>query len=300
MTELCSYNNTATVVIPTHNAGQRFSGLLDSLETQTLKPAQIIIIDSESTDETCEVAKRRNCKVITINRADFDHGTSRNLAAAHADTEFIVFLTQDVTSADNKTLEELIKPLQTDSNIAICYGRQLSRPNAGSLERFYREFNYPQQSILKTKNSISDLGLKTFFCSNCFTAIRRSTFNELGGFKNGAIVNEDMLYAATAICAGYAVYYNAKAMVYHSHSYQLLGTLRRYFNIGRFFADNRWVLQYTGLKSYGIEMLRHGAQTFWQKRTPHNIATLVVDLTLKTIGYKLGWYYQLWHQKNEP
>jgi rhamnosyltransferase len=108
-----------------------------------------------------------------------------------------------------------------------------------------------------------------------------------------------LIYAATAICAGYAVYYNAKAMVYHSHSYSVLRTLKRYFNIGRFFADNRGVLQYAGLKSYGIGMLGCGAQTFWQKRSPHNIAALAVDLTIKTIGYKLGWYYQLLHRKNE-
>ena len=222
MTEPLPEDNTVTVIIPTYNAGQGFPDLLDSLQTQTLKPAQIIIIDSESTDETLEMAKRRNCKVITINRSDFDHGTTRNLAISEVSSEFAIFLTQDATPVDNCMIAELIKPMQANLNIAVCYGRQLPRPNAGPLESFARQFNYPAESILKTKNDIEKCGLKSFCCSNSCSAIRCSTFEELGGFKNDVIVNEDMLFAAKAILQNHSVYYSATAKVYHSHPYSLL------------------------------------------------------------------------------
>ncbi len=163
MTEPLRNDNTATVVIPTCNAGQRFHDLLDGLQTQTLKPAQIIIIDSGSTDETCGIAKQRNCKLTTIDRADFDHGATRNLAMSKVSSEFAIFLTQDAMPVDNCMIAELIKPMQADSSIAICYGRQLPRPNARPLESFARVFNYTAESILKTKNDIDTLGIKTFF-----------------------------------------------------------------------------------------------------------------------------------------
>jgi len=285
------------VIIPTCSAGRRLADLLDSLQNQTIKPTQIVVIDSESTDGTAGLAKRRNCKVITIDRINFDHGTTRNLAVSHTQAEFIVFLTQDAIPADEYMIAELIKPMQADTNIAICYGRQLHGPNARTLERFAREFNYPAKSILKTKNDIETFALKTFFCSNSCSAIRRSVFNKLGGFENNVIVNEDMLFAAQAILEGYSVYYAADAKVYHSHAYSLLQTFRRYFNIGRFFANNRWLLKYAGLKRYGGGMLKSGVKTFWKKRMPHYIIALLTEFTVKAIACKLGWYYQLLFSK---
>jgi hypothetical protein len=49
-------------------------------------------------------------------------------------------------------------------------------------------------------------------------------------------------------------------------------------------------------------MLKTGVKTFWQKREPHYIAAFIMELTLKAIAYKLGWYYQLLsHRKqNKP
>lgn len=298
MTESLPNNNTATVIIPTCNAGKSFSALLDSLETQTLKPAKIIVIDSSSTDKTRNLAQDKNCKVIKISRSEFDHGTTRNLAMSEVSGELAVFLTQDAIPVDKRMIEELIKPMQANPNIAICYGRQLPRPNASPLESFAREFNYPAKSVLKTKNDIEKMGLKTFFCSDSCSAIRCSVFKELGGFKNNVIANEDMLFAAKAILQGYSVYYSANAKVFHSHQYSLSQTFKRYFRIGRFFADNKWLFEHTGLKRYGGDMLRAGVKTFRQKRMSHYIAALLIEFTVKAVACKLGWYYQLlFHKK---
>jgi rhamnosyltransferase len=298
VTEPLLDNNTISVIIPTCNAGQRFAELLDGLQNQTLKPAQIIVVDSESTDETPKLAHSRNCKVIKINRADFDHGTTRNLAISEVSGEFAVFLTQDALPFDEHMIAELIKPMQANSNIAICYGRQLPRLNAAPLECFAREFNYPAESMLKTRNDIETLGLKTFFCSNSCSVIRCSIFNKLEGFKDKVMVNEDMLFAAKAIHQGYSVYYTATAKVYHSHPYTVPQTFRRYFNIGRFFADNKWLLKQTGLRRYGGGMIKAGLKTFWEKRMPHYIVALLIEFSVKALAYKFGWYYQLLFHKN--
>lgn len=297
MTESLPDDSTTTVVIPTYNAGQRFADLLDSLETQTLKSVQIIVVDSESTDKTLEIAKRQNCKVITIKRSDFDHGATRNLAASNVQTEFIVFLTQDAIPADEHTIEELIKPMQNDPDIAICYGRQLPHTNANPLEIFARRFNYPPHSALKTKNDIETLGLKTFFCSNSCSAVRRCLFDKLGGFKNNVLVNEDMLFAAGAILQGYSVYYSASAKVYHSHPYSLRRIFKRYFNIGRFFAGNKWILENAKLKGYGTDMLKAGIRTFRNQRRPQYIIALFIEFIVKALACRLGWYYQVLFHK---
>lgn len=285
--------NMLSIIIPTFNAGVQFEAILDSLNNQTIKPSLVIIVDSESSDQTRQIAESRNCRVITISRDRFDHGSTRNLAMAEVSSEFVVFLTQDAIPADENMIAELIKPMQADPNIAICYGRQLPRPDARPLERFAREFNYPDESILKTKNDIERLGIKTFFCSNSCSAIRRSIFNKLGGFKNNVIVNEDMLFAAKAIFQDYSVYYSATARVCHSHSYSLRQTFKRYFNIGRFFADNKEIFKHTGLKGYGGNMLISGVKIFRENKMPYYIAALFFELAAKATVCKFGWYYQL-------
>lgn len=153
--------------------------------------------------------------------------------------------------------------------------------------------------MLKTKDDIEALGLKTFFCSNSCSAIRYSIFKELGGFKNNVIVNEDMLFAAKAILRGYSVYYNAEAKVYHSHPHSFSQIFGRYFNIGRFFADNRWLLNHAGLTGYGGDMLKAGVRTFWLECRPHYIVALLIEFIVKAAACKFGWYYQLlFHKKH--
>ena len=178
--------------------------------------------------------------------------------------------------------------MQADSNIAICYGRQLPRPNAAPLERFAREFNYSAESMLKTKNDIETLGLKTFFCSNSCSAIRCSIFKKLGGFLNNVIVNEDMLFAAKAILAGYSVYYAAQAKVYHSHNYRIFDLWLRYFKIGRFFKQYRDVLSIAPLKNEGITFLKAGLRHFAAKKQWGTAIRFCLQTGIKFVAFKLG------------
>ena len=50
-----------------------------------------------------------------------------------------------------------------------------------------RNFNYPEQSKIKTKADLETLGIKTFFCSNVCAAYNRKIFDELGGFVKHTI-----------------------------------------------------------------------------------------------------------------
>jgi rhamnosyltransferase len=73
-----------TVIIPTYNTGERFALLLEGLKNQTIKPCQIIVVDSQSMDGTKKLAEKYDCRVFSIDRADFGHGKTRNIAASRA------------------------------------------------------------------------------------------------------------------------------------------------------------------------------------------------------------------------
>lgn len=76
------------------------------------------------------------------------------------------------------------------------------------------------------------LGIKTYFCSNVCAAYKRDIFEQLGGFVNHTIFNEDMIYAAGVIQAGYAIAYAADAKVIHSHNYSGWQQFTRNFDLG--------------------------------------------------------------------
>ena len=47
------------------------------------------------------------------------------------------------------------------------------------------------------------MGIKTYFCSNVCAAYKKEVFRKLGGFERQVNFNEDMLFAAKAVQAGW-------------------------------------------------------------------------------------------------
>jgi rhamnosyltransferase len=243
-----------SVIIPTHNAEPYINGLLKSLSEQTAS-CEIIVIDSSSRDNTIRIADSYKVKTRIIVKGEFDHGGTRNLAVKEARGDILVFLTQDAIPANEYFLEKLIQPL-ADPQIAATYGRQIPRSDAKPTEKFTRSFNYPETPLLKDMNSISELGIKTFFFSNVCSAVRKSQFEKLRGFTEKVIMNEDMLLAGKLIKKGYKIAYAPEAVVIHSHNYSWLMQFRRYFDIGVFLKNNSRDLDYTKADNVGAELLK--------------------------------------------
>ncbi len=85
-----------SVVIPTLNAGPEFSWLLRKLRSQrAVREMEIVIVDSGSTDSTVETARAAGARVIEILPSEFSHSHARNLGAAAAAGEYLLFMVQD-------------------------------------------------------------------------------------------------------------------------------------------------------------------------------------------------------------
>jgi len=53
-----------SVIIPSLNEEKYLGRLLDSIQQQHLKPAEIIIADAHSKDRTREIARKYGCKIV--------------------------------------------------------------------------------------------------------------------------------------------------------------------------------------------------------------------------------------------
>ena len=161
------------MIIPVLNAEKTLSGLLASIEQQTIAPDYRVVLNSESDDSTVAQAISYGWTIVPVKRADFDHGGTRQQAVNMFDAEIIIFMTQDTVLADVHSLQKLLECF-ADELVGAAYGRQLPRPGAGLLEAHSRLFNYPQSSQVKSFSSIPQLGIKASFLSDSFAAYRRS------------------------------------------------------------------------------------------------------------------------------
>ncbi|MGH9527751.1 MAG: glycosyltransferase family 2 protein, partial [Terriglobales bacterium] len=219
-----------SVIVPTLNAAERLPRLLERLWAQQPPPAEILIIDSASRDDTVAQAARFHCRIHGIERAAFDHGGTRHLGLSLTSSRYAVFLTQDALPCDTGFLAALLAPLE--AGCAAAYARQMPYPGASPLEQFQRAFNYPPCSYVRRAADLERMGLKAAFFSNVASAVDREAYGAVGGFPSGVVFNEDMMLACRLLRAGYQIAYAAEARVFHSHSYALSQQFRRYFDIG--------------------------------------------------------------------
>src|SRR5450755_1818699 len=171
-----------TVCIPTLNAEKVWPAFFRTLSCQRRAPAEVLILDSSSTDGTADLARRDGCRVVTISREEFRHGGTRQHAVELArDSEVLIYLTQDSILADENALARLAAAFE-DTSVGAAYGRQLPRPGANPIEAHARLFNYPPVSAIRSRESAATMGFKTIFFSNSFGAYRRIALEQAGGF----------------------------------------------------------------------------------------------------------------------
>ena len=285
------------VIIPTYKPGKGFIELLKMLYRQTVLPDRVIVIN---TDEDCFNEFVASCddkdilskiEITHIKKEEFDHGKTRNVAMKMSDADICVMMTMDALPKDEYLIENIIKPLE-DESVAASYARQLAYEDSSITEKLTRQFNYPDNSIIKSAKDIESMQIKAFFCSNVCCAYNMHIFNELGGFVDHTIFNEDMIYAAGAIRAGYRIAYCAEACVYHSHEYSGCEQLRRNFDNGVSHAQYPDVFEGVGQDAEGKRMVKNVLTKLLRSGHPFKSMGYVYSCGCKYIGFKLGCRYK--------
>lgn len=281
-----------SVIIPTRNAEKYIQNLIEKLRTQNKKIKEIIIIDTASKDKTKEICEKYDfVKFIQIKDGEFDHGGTRNRAAKEATGDILVFMTQDAYPEDNTFIDCLTKNLG-ENGISAAYGRQKPRKNAKDLEKFARTFNYGNKDIIKSKDDIAKLGVKTFFLSNVCSAFVKTDFWDVGGFPEKTIMNEDMIISSKLIFSDKKVLYASKASVIHSHEYTYRQQFKRNFDVGVVFTDSNQYFYNVKSESEGIKYVKQAAHYLVKNKKGYMIPHLIIDSGFRFIGYKMGKNYK--------
>ncbi len=279
------------ILIPTYRPGPEFAELLRRLARQRYPIHQVLIINTcrEYWKPSFEKAYP-GCRVMHIAKNEFNHGGTRDWMAGMSAADLLVFMTQDALPADTDLIGNLVSPFK-DPKVRAAYARQLPRKNCSLLEQCARNFNYPEQSRIKTREDLETLGIKTFFCSDVCAAYDRQTYVELGGFPDRVDFNEDMIYASKVIKAGYAVAYAAEARVIHSHDHTGRQQFRRNFDLAVSQAEHPEVFAAYPSEGEGIRLVKATAAAVCRAKKPWLLFPLIWQSACKYAGYWLGKRY---------
>lgn len=283
---------TVDVIIPTYKPGERFLRLLSMLEQQDYPIGKIIIMNTERSYWKKEYETSERLEVHHLSKREFDHGGTRGRGVSYSSADIVVFLTDDAVPKDRHLIGRLAAGFEKADRVAEVYARQLPAEDCRILERYTREFNYPGESQVKTMADLDRLGIKTYFASNVCCAYDRRIYLELGGFTKRTIFNEDMIFAAGAIKAGYAVVYEAGARVIHSHNLSGREQFKRNFDLAVSQADHPEVFGGIKSESEGIRLVKDTAKYLLRSKKGYWIGPLIYYSGCKYLGYRLGKRYR--------
>lgn len=277
------------VIIPTYRPGREFEKVLERLSKQEYPIERIRIMNTE--EEFWDSRWEESYPLLEVHhlkKEEFDHGGTRRTAAGLSKADILVYMTQDALPKNKKLIGNLVRPLLEMEKAGASYARQLPASGCSFLECYTRSFNYPEKPALKTREDLSRLGIKTFFCSNVCAAYKKEVYEKSGGFPKKAIFNEDMILAGKMIQKGYGIYYAAQAEVIHSHNYTGLQQFHRNFDLGVSQAEHPEIFGMVSSEGEGIKLVADTARYLLKKGKIWLLPSLLFQSGCKFLGYRGG------------
>jgi len=116
-----------SIIIPTRNALALLQKCISSIRAHTNYPSyEIIIVDNQSddlkvTEYLASESSENHLKVIQHD-SQFNHSEINNMAVSSVDSEFVLFMNNDVEIVSDKWLEQLVATAQIDDSIGTVGG----------------------------------------------------------------------------------------------------------------------------------------------------------------------------------
>lgn len=168
---------TLSVVIPTYNSQETVRAALESVYNQSIPPDEVLVIDDESTDNTCNVVTSNFPQVQLIKKHNGGPASARNLGIKNATSEWVAFLDADDIWAADKNEIQLREVVENPRAVLVSSNWS---PSARTL--LENQKNRP--SAIKTRKIwASDILVLNRFQTSTVIA-KRSILDELHGFRS--------------------------------------------------------------------------------------------------------------------
>ncbi len=215
-------NIKASVIIPNWNGVGLLKDCLESLQNQSFKNFEIILVDNGSTDSslTYIVNNFPFIKIIKLKK-NFGFAKAINEGVKRSICEYVVFLNND-TGVDKDWLINLIKCADLHPEVISVNSKLLNFYNPKKIDGVGILINEVGQarSIGWAEEDIGQYGKEEYIfgATGGGSIFKRLLFVSVGYFdENFFLYSEEVDFAFRAQFQGYKSIYCPKAIVYHKH-----------------------------------------------------------------------------------
>ncbi|MDD3474491.1 MAG: glycosyltransferase [Candidatus Dojkabacteria bacterium] len=184
-----------SIIIPAKNEGRHLPKLLESISEQTVQPAEVILADADSQDNTVAIAEKYNVKVIKGGMP----AVGRNRGAEIAISDTLFFMDADTYFLDIGDLKEIYdKFLKSDLDLASCYFKMDAKEDGFQSKITQVIYNSLKWFVSRKIGKIFKFDFATFLIA------KKDPFERVGGFDEKLDVLEDTELVKKLNRLGYA------------------------------------------------------------------------------------------------
>ena len=208
-----------SVVIPNFNGMAYLDGVLSSLERQTIRNFEVILVDNGSTDGSCAFVSAEYPWVHMIQLPE-NYGFSRavNEGIRAARSPYVLLLNND-TEADPDFLEEMVAALRRHKKAFSCQAKMIQLHDRDKMDDAGNYYCALGWAFARGKGKdISHYDREQKIFSTCAGAAiyRKKFIDRIGDFDEEHFAYlEDLDIGYRARICGYQNWYAPKAKVYH-------------------------------------------------------------------------------------
>jgi glycosyltransferase involved in cell wall biosynthesis len=208
--------SSVSVIVPAYNAAAYVGEAIESLQTQTRPPDQIVVVNDGSTDNTAEIIAsycERDTRIEFIERKNGGISAARNSGLRRASGELIAFLDADDRWRP-KMLETQLAVMEADRSL-VCSFTNFVRFDHKTKQVLGDQFQYyedllslqtragavPHSHIIESDPFVALVARGEIPCFMQTTLFRASRLNDIR-FNEALHLGEDYEYALRAYLRG--------------------------------------------------------------------------------------------------
>lgn len=209
--------NLISIIIPTKNSAQYLKTCLESIQQQSYRYFEIILIDNQSTDKTLSIAKKFMCKIYQFGP---ERSAQVNFGVTKALGEFVYKVDSDFKLEKN-VLAEAIQVIKKDKLDAIVVHNSPDK-NCGLWAKV-RKFETDMY-----KNDLN-------FSSARF--IKKAVYKKIGGFDETIVAGEDYDFQNKLNQAGFKTGFIQAEAIHLDEAIPLRIRIKKYYQYGKNFKN---------------------------------------------------------------
>lgn len=188
-----------SVIIPVYNVAPYLEATFKSLQEQTLRDMEIIVVDDGSTDGSEEIIKchaAADSRIVHVRQPNSGVSAARNAGTKLAHGDYIYFMDADDVIAPDALASAYSRAVAMDADVCIFDADVMYEDDAKPLSWNYRQANLMEEGRLYDGESVMNLMMDhhRYNCVVWLCFIRRSFYVSAGMNFYTGIIHEDQLF----------------------------------------------------------------------------------------------------------